>query len=152
MKKSVVLLGRILFAFIFVFSARNHFTPMGIGYAAAQGVPMPNILVPLSGLLAIIGGLSVATGFKARWGAWLLVLFLVPVTFMMHHFWDLADPMAQQMQMINFMKNIAMLGGALLITYFGAGPLSIDAWMDRRKPSARKAEPYIIETERKKVA
>jgi putative oxidoreductase len=151
MKKSVVLLGRILFSIIFVLAARTHFSAMGIGYAASQGVPAANILVPLSGLMAILGGLSVATGYKARWGAWLLVLFLVPVTFMMHRFWDVADPMAQQMQMVNFMKNLAMLGGALMITYFGAGPLSIDSWMNRKKQFVWKEKPVIGEREKEEI-
>ena len=151
MKKSIVLLGRILFAFIFVFSARSHFSGMGVGYAASQGVPAANILVPLSGLLAIMGGLSVATGFMAKWGAWLLVLFLTPVTLMMHSFWNVADPMAHQMQMVNFMKNLAMLGGALLITYFGAGPMSVDSWMNRKRQFVWKDNPIVGEREKEKI-
>ena len=58
------------------------------------------------------------------------MLFLVAVTPMMHKFWTVTDPMMQQMQMIMFMKNLAMLGGALLISQFGAGPWSLDS---RRK-------------------
>ena len=73
------------------------------------------------------GGLSILFGYKAKIGAWMLVLFLVPVTFMMHRFWGVSDPQAAQMQMIMFMKNISILGGALLITQFGAGPVSFDA-------------------------
>ena len=57
----------------------------------------------------------------------MIALFLVPVTLMMHKFWAVPDPMMAQMQMIMFMKNISMLGGALLISQFGAGPLSLDA-------------------------
>ena len=68
-----------------------------------------------------------AFGYKVEWGAGLVVLFLVPVTFMMHNFWAVSDPMMAQMQMAMFMKNLSMLGGALLISYFGAGPLSLDA-------------------------
>jgi len=55
------------------------------------------------------------------------VLFLIPVTFMMHKFWTVSDPMMAQIQMVMFMKNVSMLGGALLISYFGAGPFSLDA-------------------------
>lgn len=66
-------------------------------------------------------------GYKARWGAWLLVAFLVPVTVMVHRFWGLADPQAAMMQQVNFMKNLSLLGGALLICHFGSGPLSLDA-------------------------
>jgi putative oxidoreductase len=95
-------------------------------YANSQGVPMATVLVPISGILAIAGGLSILFGYKAKWGAWLLVAFLIPVTLMMHAFWKLDDPMQHQMQMVMFMKNTSMLGAAFLIAWFGAGPLSID--------------------------
>ncbi len=124
--KYLVLLGRILFAAIFVISGPGHFAPKAAAYAAAQGVPLAPISVPLAGLLAIVGGLSVLLGYRARIGAWLLVLFLVPVSFMMHNFWAAADPMAAQMQQIMFMKNMSMLGAALMIAHFGSGPLSLD--------------------------
>src|SRR2546422_7230278 len=65
--------------------------------------------------------------YKAEWGAWLIVLFLVPVTFMMHNFWTVSDPAVAQDQMAHFMKNLALIGSALFISYFGAGPLSLDA-------------------------
>ncbi len=70
--------------------------------------------------------MSVLLGYRARIGAWLIVLFLVPVTFAMHKFWGIADPATAQDQMAHFMKNLSMLGGALLITQFGAGPGSLD--------------------------
>ena len=124
---AVVALGRLLFSAIFLMSSFGHFSAKTIGYAAAQGVPLAQIAVPVSGLLALAGGLSVLLGYRAKIGAWMLVLFLIPVTFMMHRFWGVADPQAAQMQMIMFMKNVSMLGGALLITQFGAGPASIDA-------------------------
>jgi putative oxidoreductase len=66
-------------------------------------------------------------GYRAKIGAWLLVLFLVPVTLMMHNFWAVKDPMMARIQMAMFLKNVTMLGGALLISQFGAGPLSLDA-------------------------
>ena len=126
----VALVGRVLYSSIFILAAFGHFSQQSINYAAQQGVPMAGLLVPLSGVLALAGGLSVLLGYQARIGAWLLVLFLVPVTVMMHNFWAVKDPMAAQMHQIMFMKNLSMLGGALLISHFGAGPLSLDA---RRK-------------------
>ncbi len=124
--KYLVPFGRILYTVIFLMSGPNLFAKGTIAYAAAQGVPMASIAVPVSGVIAIAGGLSILLGFKARYGAWLLVLFLVPVTIMMHRFWGLTDPMAAMAQQINFMKNLSMLGAALLIAHFGSGPLSID--------------------------
>ncbi|MBJ6724438.1 DoxX family protein [Geomesophilobacter sediminis] len=128
---AVVFLGRLFFAFIFLMSAPNHFTNKAIEYASAQGVPFASIAVPLSGIIALAGGLSVLFGFHAKVGGWLLVLFLLPVTFMMHAFWKVTDPAMEQIQMIMFLKNLSMLGGALLITQFGAGPYSIDGKRSR---------------------
>jgi putative oxidoreductase len=125
-----VLLGRLFFALIFLMAGPNHFSSQTIAYAASQGVPLASIVVPFSGALAIVGGLSILLGYRARIGAWLIALFLVGVTPMMHKFWVVPDPMMHQLQMIMFMKNMAMLGGALLITQFGAGPWSLDS---RRK-------------------
>jgi putative oxidoreductase len=126
-KGAVVLLGRFLFAMIFLMSGLSHFSKQTIGYAASQGVPFASLAVPLSGIIALLGGLSILLGYRARVGAWLVVLFLIPVTLMMHNFWVVKDPMMAQMQMIMFMKNVSIIGGALLISQFGAGPFSLDA-------------------------
>ena len=128
---AVVVLGRFFFALIFLIAAPNHFTRPTIAFSASQGVPMASIAVPLSGVLAIAGGLSILLGYRAKLGAWLIVLFLIPVTLMLHKFWTVQDPMMAQIQMILFMKNVSMLGGALLISQFGAGPFSLDARRSR---------------------
>jgi putative oxidoreductase len=94
-------------------------------------VPWASIAVPLSGVVAIAGGLSILLGHRAKLGAWLIILFLIPVTLMLHKFWTVQDPMMAQIQMILFMKNVSMLGGALLISQFGAGPFSLDARRSR---------------------
>ena len=133
-----VLCGRILFSLIFIVSSLNHFSQGTIAYAANQGVPMPNIGVPLAGILALVGGLSIAFGYHARVGAVLLMLFLFPVTILMHNFWAVADPAMAKMQQAHFMKNVALLGGALLIGYFGAGPWSVDSL--RRKSLISRPE------------
>jgi putative oxidoreductase len=125
--KYIVLLGRILYSAMFIKSASGHFTGQMIGYASAHGVPAASFLVPFSGVLALVGGISILLGYKAKWGAWLIVIFLIPVTFMMHAFWKETDPMQTQIQMAMFLKNISMLGAAFLISYFGSGPLSLDA-------------------------
>lgn len=126
----VALAGRLFFVLIFLMSGPRHFTSAIIGYAASQGVPMANIVVPFSGALAFVGGLSILLGYRAKIGAWLIALFLIGVTPMMHNFWAVSDPMMHQMQMIMFMKNLSMLGGALLISQVGSGPWSLDG---RRK-------------------
>jgi putative oxidoreductase len=128
---AVVVLGRFLFALIFLMAGANHFSRQTIGFAASQGVPLASIAVPLSGVLSIAGGLSILLGYRAKLGAWLIVLFLVPVTVMMHKFWLVQDPMMAQIQMVLFMKNVTMLGAALLISQLGAGPFSLDARRSR---------------------
>ena len=122
----VVLLGRFFYSLIFIAASLGHFSQESMDYAMQHGVPMPEILVPLSGIVGLAGGLSILLGYRAKIGAWLLVLFLVPTTCMMHHFWGLADAQMAMMQQIMFMKNLSMLGGALIIAYFGSGPLSLD--------------------------
>src|SRR5258707_9146770 len=109
----------------------NHFSRQTIAFSVSQGVPLAWIAVPLSGVVAIAGGLSILLGYRAKLGAWLIVLFLIPVSLMMHKFWTVSDPMMAQIQMILFMKNVSMLGGALLISQFGAGPFSPDARRSR---------------------
>jgi putative oxidoreductase len=100
----IVFLGRFLFALIFVLSGPRHFMASTIAYAAAQGAPLASIAVPFSGLLALLGGLSILLGFRAKIGAWMIALFLVGVTPVMHRFWGIADPMMAQMQMIHFIE------------------------------------------------
>ncbi|MES2484505.1 MAG: DoxX family protein [Bacteroidota bacterium] len=124
--KYALLLGRILFSLIFLMSSFGHFGAESIGYAAAKGVPAANILVPITGLMELFGAITIIAGYKAKWGAWTLVAFLLPVTFIMHNFWTIEDAMAKQMDMIACMKNISMTGGALIIAYFGTGPLSVE--------------------------
>jgi putative oxidoreductase len=126
-KGIIVLLGRVSFSLVFIFFGAGHFAKQTVAYAAAQGVPLASITVPLSGLLALGGGLSILLGYRVKIGTWLIALFLAAVTPVMHKFWGLSDPMMAQMQMAMFMKNVSMLGGALLISQFGAGPLSLDA-------------------------
>jgi putative oxidoreductase len=131
----LVPLGRLLFVLVFLLSAPHHFDKTTIDQAAAYLKWMPHdvvqILVPLSGVIALVGGLSVLCGLYTRFGAWLLILFLVPVTIMMHPFWRGPDP--AHTQLTNFLKNTSMCGGALLIAYYGPGPFSFD---DRRKRNA----------------
>jgi putative oxidoreductase len=132
----MVLLGRIAFAAVFVVFAPLEFTPPGVAWAAQQGVPLPGMLVPLAGLLGLAGGLSVIFGYRAKAGAWLLILFLVPVTLLMHNFWAIRDPMTAQMQEGFFLANWSRIGACLLIAYFGAGPMSLDARAARRAARA----------------
>lgn len=126
-RRGLELLGRVLFSAIFVLAGAKNLSPHAIQAAAAQGVPLASVAVPAAGILALVGGLSVLLGYRARTGAWMLVLFLAPVTFAMHRFWAVADPQLAQLELTMFLKNLSMLGSALLVTRLGAGSWSLDA-------------------------
>ena len=113
--KTLLLLGRVLFGGYFLFSGLNHFIGLNAmaGYAATKGVPMPHLAVAFSGALLVLGGLSILLGFLPRVGLTLIVLFLVPVTLVMHNFWTVGDPQARMLEMTNFLKNVGLLGGTL---------------------------------------
>ena len=120
MNEMILLTGRVLFSVFFLMSGYNHLTKIGMmaQYAGSQGVPAPKLAVAVTGLMLVAGGLSLLLGFEPRWGALLLVAFLVPTAFIMHRFWGVADPMMAQNQMIHFWKNIVMAGAALMFYYF----------------------------------
>ena len=120
-----------VFAYLLVGCA-DTLSKQTIGYRHLfQGVPLASLAVPLSGLFALVGGLSILLGYRAEIGAWLIVIFLMPVTLMMHKFWTVSDPIMAQMQLAMFMKNLALLGSALLISQFGSGLLGLDSRRSR---------------------
>src|ERR1039457_4125390 len=103
--KYIPLTGRILFSLIFLNSGiMGHLMNLSqtSAYATSMGVPMASAMVVISGIIAILGALSIILGYKAKLGAWLIVLFLIPITFMMHNFWTQTDPMAKMIQMSMF--------------------------------------------------
>ena len=129
----LVPIGRALFASIFVLAGGSHFDPETIRHAADHGVSFAYLLVPASGVLSLLGGMSVLVGYRAKLGAALLAFFLVPVTLTMHAFWTAADAQAAQIQTVMCFKNVSLLGGTMLIAYFGPGPYSVDAMRARRE-------------------
>ena len=118
---AVMLVGRILFAFMFVASGLNHLTKAEAmaGYAAYKKVPAPKLANLLSGVLMILGGLSIILGVYADLGAVVLAVLLVAMAVKMHDFWN-AEGEAKQPEMIGFMKNISMAGGALFLFAYAA--------------------------------
>lgn len=120
--------GRILLALIFVMSGFGKITGWEgtAGYMASVGMPMVTLFLIGAIVLEIGGGLSLILGFKARWGALALIVFTIPATVLFHNFWAMegADAFINR---IMFMKNLAMIGGLLIVMAFGAGPVSIDS-------------------------
>jgi uncharacterized membrane protein YphA (DoxX/SURF4 family) len=117
METTVLYLGRILFGGYFIYGGFNHFKMLDMmsGYAQSKGVPMPKLMVAFSGLLLFIGGLSVLFNVQPGVGLVALVLFLIPVTLSMHAFWKIQDPAVKMGEMVNFMKNIALLGSVFIL-------------------------------------
>jgi len=111
------LMGRLIFGGFFLYSGVHHFldTATLAQYAGAKGVPMPEAAVLLTGALLIVGALSILLGILPRLGLACIILFLVGVTPIMHAFWSVPDPQIRQMDMGNFMKNLALVGGALMM-------------------------------------
>jgi putative oxidoreductase len=119
MEKSLRIIGRVLLALIFVMSSLNklfHFHDM-VGLVASKGIPAPSFLLAGAITLELLGGLSVLTGFKVRWGVTALIVFLIPVTLIFHNFWAYQG-MEQQMQMANFLKNVSIAGGLLALASY----------------------------------
>lgn len=116
----VLLIARVLFVALFLGSSVGHLTKTGdmAGYAASRGVPMAKAATFASGLLILVGGLSVLLGVWGDLGALLLVVFLLPTAVLMHAFWRETDPMAKQTEMVQFNKDVALAGAAL--TFFWA--------------------------------
>ncbi len=112
----VFLIGRIILGIYYLFNASNHFMKLEMmaGYAGSKGVPMPKLAVLFTGALLTIGGLSIITGFQPTIGVIALVVFFLPVTFLMHNFWAEQDPMTKMGQMTNFVKNMGLMSSALM--------------------------------------
>ena len=114
---TVLIIGRVLFALIFLTSGANHLTKLEAmtGYAQYKKVPAAKLAVFVSGLMILVGGLYIAFGVYADLGALLIAIFLIPTAFLMHAFWKETDATAKQNEQIAFMKDISMAGAALII-------------------------------------
>lgn len=114
--QAVFLLGRLLMGGYFLIMGSMHMMNRNMlaGYAASKGVPMPLQAVLGTGLLLLFGGFGILTGFYVQWALLALVLFLVPVSFKMHAFWQEPDQTKRMPDQVNFMKNMALLGAILI--------------------------------------
>jgi len=110
------LIGRVIVGLYYIMSGFNHFSKkeMMTGYVKSKNVPLPGLAVIVSGLLLLLGGLSILLGYQTLIGIILVLVFLVPTSFIMHRFWS--APEEQKMhEMINFMKNMALIGYTLML-------------------------------------
>jgi putative oxidoreductase len=121
------LAGRILLSVVFLVSG---FFKIGgytqlVGYAASKGLPMASVAIACAAVLELAGGLAILAGFQTKIAAWILFLYLIPTTFFFHNFWALQGA-EQQDNMIHFLKNVAIMGGLVILAANGPGPYSVD--------------------------
>jgi putative oxidoreductase len=124
----LLLIGRILFGVFFIMSGINHFTNAGMmsGYAQSKNVPGAYLAVVGTGVMLVLGGLSVLLGLFPVVGLVLIVVFLLPTSVLIHNFWTVQDPQARAAEQVNFLKNLALAGAALALVYGAADwPLTL---------------------------
>jgi putative oxidoreductase len=122
-----LLLGRLLLAYIFVMSGYGKIGGFAgtAKFMASKGMPVIEPLLVASILIELVGGLMLAVGWKARWAAWAIFLFIIPATLIFHAYWAVPPEQAYG-QMIHFQKNLAIMGGMLYVALMGPGRLSLD--------------------------
>jgi putative oxidoreductase len=113
----LLLIGRIILGGFFIYNGVNHFIRFGMmtQYVRRKGVPFPAMAQGITGLMLLMGGVSILTGLYPTVGIVLLVAFLVPVTLMMHNFWDIKDPQLRMADKTSFLKNMALVGAILML-------------------------------------
>ena len=113
----IFLVGRIMFGGYFVMMGFNHFknNKMLTGYAASKGVPSPSLAVYFSGILIILGGAGIISGWYPIISLALIIAFLLPVSFLIHSYWKNSDPMTKMADMTHFYKNMALIGATLML-------------------------------------
>ena len=124
----VAVTGRVLLCVIFLMAAVGNKIPHFSDVAqlmGSKGIPQPKLMLAGAIVFLLAGSLSVITGYRARIGALLLLVFLALATYYFHNFWAITEAKAQQEQMIQFMKNLSMMGAMLFIIANGPGPMSI---------------------------
>jgi putative oxidoreductase len=115
----ILLVGRLLFGGFFIMSALNHFQNLGMmsGYAKSKNVPSPRLAVMGTGVMLLVGGVSVLLGILPIVGLTVLILFLLSTLVTMHDFWNLKDPQQRAAEQVNFLKNVALIGASLALMY-----------------------------------
>jgi len=137
---ALTVLGRVLLCTIFVMAAAGNDIPNFTATTKQMesvGIPAPGFMLAGAIAFSLLGSLSVIVGFKARFGAGMLLVFLVLATYFFHAFWKLPAGQEQQMQMINFLKNASIAGAMLLIIAGGSGPFSIERQSSVGDPGSR---------------
>jgi putative oxidoreductase len=128
--RPLFVLGRLIFGGFFVYNGINHFMNRhGMAqYASAKGVPSADVAVAGSGAMLLAGGASIIAGLNPRQGLAAVLGFLIPVTLQMHRFWEIEDPQQRMTETVQFAKNVALIGAALMLLQLEhPWPASIDS-------------------------
>jgi putative oxidoreductase len=131
----LMFLGRVGIALIFLLAGAHKLMNFEEYHKvlAEKGFQYIPVIILITALIELIGALSLILGWKTRWGATLLFLFLIPATLIFHNFWDYVEPVARQLQMNMFFKNLAIMGGLLYILAFSSGSISIDRFLKKKE-------------------
>jgi putative oxidoreductase len=121
-----VLVARVMLALLFILSG---FGKIGgfegtAGYIASKGMPLPQLMAAGAIAVELGAGLLLLVGYKARWAAMAIFLFMIPTTLIFHNFWA-APPDKAMMEQIGFLKNVSIMGGLLMVWAFGPGRLAL---------------------------
>lgn len=132
MASTVALVGRVLIAWLFIPAGFGKIAGFSgaVGYAAAMGMPVPEVAVAVGLLIELVAGVFILIGFMTRPAALLLAFFTLVASFFFHAYWSLPADQAMMQQLL-FNKNVAVVGGLLVLAAFGAGSLSVDAKRNR---------------------
>jgi putative oxidoreductase len=124
----VPLIGRILIAALFLVAGIGKAMSFAgtAGYMAKVGFPVPEVMTAIAIVIEAGGAILLILGWKTRWVAWALAIFVVIATLAAHRFWDIQDAAQMVSQRTQFLKNLAIIGGLLFVASFGPGSISVD--------------------------
>jgi len=124
----VPLFGRILLSSVFILSGISKITAFAMeeGYVVAKHLPLPAVALTIALVVELAGGLALLAGWCTKFTAWILFLYMIPTTFLFHNFWAMQG-MDRYDNTIHFQKNLAIMGGLLILAAFGAGAYSVDS-------------------------
>lgn len=127
MNNTIALVARICLAILFIVAGAGKAMAFAgtSGYLAKLGFPVPDVMTAIAIAFELGGGILLVIGWKTRWVAWGMAIFVVIATLAAHRFWEV-DAAQMTMQRLQFLKNLSILGGLLMVAAFGPGSLSVD--------------------------
>lgn len=123
----VPLIGRILISAVFIIAGIGKITGFSMeeGFVASKHLPLPAVALGIALVIELVGGLAILVGLYAKFTAWIVFLYMIPTTFLFHNFWTMQGGDRVD-NMLHFEKNLAIMGGLLLLATFGPGSMSVD--------------------------